>query len=499
MIEDVLKEMREKLEVTKDEIAKIEEEFKTLMERHFHTSLWKQINKDEIKNFIKKPYIIQPLKEDEWRLLVPKFIPLEVGWLEYQDNSYNVFRINKYMDWVTPLPDILKDELGFEKPNFDLTFDWEKSILQIEKGDTKEVKKRYGAFISKQLNHSIFQIKSTQRFNFLIQLLKDGILPYKPKPVNAEDLNDREIFELRDYQKQAFETFLKFSHIGIFYPFGSGKSFLGVYILSKIKGSKLVVVPSKTLIELWKKRIVKFCPNELQNTDIITYQSLHKVRNRKYDLVVADECHHAPADTFSQIFFLNREYTLGLSGSPFREDGRTELIFTFGYPIGADWNYFFKKGIVKKPKVTVILVEKQEDKIFELSKLLAKKSLTLIYCDGIQKGKHLANKFNLDFIFSETRKRLDMIENALDEKGSIILSRIGDEGISLPEIQRVIEYDFLFGSRRQEMQRVGRIFHATAEGEYYIIMSYDEFEKYKKRLYGLVEKGIEIEWKKEVI
>jgi len=497
VIEDVLKEMREKLEVTKDEIAKIEGEFKTLMERYFHTSLWKQIKKDEIKTFVKKPYIIQSLRENEWRLLVPKFIPLEVGWLEYQDDSYNVFRVNRYMDWITPLPEILKEELGVERPNFDLTFDWEKAILQIEKGDVKEVKKRYGAFIFKQLNHSIFQIKSPQRFNFLIQLLKDGILPYRPKPISPEDLESREIFALRDYQKQAYELFLKYSHIGIFYPFGAGKSFLGVYVLAKIKGSKLVVVPTRTLAELWKKRIEKFCPNELQNTDIITYQSLHKVKSKRYELIIADELHHAPANTYSQIFFIHRKYTLGLTGSPFREDGRTELIFTWGYPIGADWNYFFKRGIVKKPKVIVILVEKQEDKIFELSKLLAEKSLTLIYCDGIQRGKHLANKFNLNFIFSETRKRLDLIEKALDERGSVILSRIGDEGISLPEIQRIIEYDFLFGSRRQELQRVGRLFHATAEGEHYIIMNYDEFERYKKRLYALVEKGIEIEWKRK--
>jgi DNA excision repair protein ERCC-3 len=221
---------------------------------------------------------------------------------------------------------------------------------------------------------------------------------------------------------------------------------------------------------------------------------LHKVRNKKYDLIIVDECHHAPADTFSQVFFINRKYTLGLSGSAYREDGRTELIFTFGYPIGADWNYFFKKGIVKKPKANVILVEKKEDKIFELSNLLQTKAVTLIYCDSIQEGKMLGKRFNLNFIFSETRRRIELISKELDEKGCVILSRVGDEGISLPEIQRVIEYNFLYGSRRQEIQRIGRLFHSFSEGEHFILMTYDEFENYKKRLYSLLEKGIEIEF-----
>jgi DNA excision repair protein ERCC-3 len=494
MIEESLKEIREKLERTKEELAKTEKEFEETLRRHFYSSIWKNIRKEEILSFVKKPYVIQPVRENEWRLFVPKFIPLEVGWLEYEDESYRIFRVNRYIDWITPLPEVLKEELGIEKPKLELSFDWEKSILNVEKGDIKEIKKKYGSFIHKQLNHSVFQIKSSRRFNFLIQLLKDGILPYRPKPVNPEDLNSKEIFELRDYQKQAFDLFLKYSHLGVFYPFGAGKSFFGLYVLAKIKGKKLIVVPTRTLIEMWKQRIEKYCPEELQNIEIITYQSLHKVRNKKYDLIIADEQHHAPSDTYSQIFFINRKYTLGLSGSPWREDGRTELIYTFGYPVGADWNYFFKKGIVKKPKVYVILTEKYEDKIFELSKLLETKSLTLIYCDSISKGKQLANKFNLDFVYSETRKRIELIESALEKKGCVILSRIGDEGISLPEIQRIVEFDFLFGSRRQEAQRVGRLFHSFSEGEHFILMTYDEFENYKKRLYSLLEKGIEIEF-----
>jgi DNA excision repair protein ERCC-3 len=69
---------------------------------------------------------------------------------------------------------------------------------------------------------------------------------------------------------------------------------------------------------------------------------------------------------------------------------------------------------------------------------------------------------------------------------------VGDEGISLGKLERVIEADFLFGSRRQELQRLGRLFHSEFKGEHHIIMTEEEYSLYKKRLYGVLEKGFEI-------
>jgi len=406
-IEESIREIGEKLERTKAELAKAEEEFEEALRRHFHASMWRNLKRDEIGKFVRRPYFVQPLKEGEgWRLFVPRFIPLEVGWLEYQDESFNVFRVSMWVDWLKGIPDVLKWDLGMEKPEFDLQFDWEKGILQVQKGEPDEVKRKYGKFIHRRLNHGMFQIKSPQRFSFLVQLLRDGVLPHPPKPVSPDDLSPREPFELRDYQREALEYFLRYSHIGVFYPFGAGKSYFGVYMIGRVNGRKLVVVPTRTLVELWRKRIEELCPDELGQTEIITYHSLHKVRQKEYSLVIIDECHHAPADTFSQVFFIKRKYTLALSGSPYREDGRTELLFTLGYPIGADWSYFFKLGIVRKPSVTVIVLARHEDKFFEVKRLLKEPLVTLIYCDGIERGKRLSSRLGCPFVFSETRRRL---------------------------------------------------------------------------------------------
>lgn len=492
-----LERIQKELDAKKKQLDQIQTKMGELMRTNFITSLWKNVKQDEIKSFVKKPYFIKSEKEDEWLLMVPKMIPLEVGWFEYPTESYNVFRINRFVDYMTPLPDILKEELGMEKPEFELSFNLEKSLLEIQKGEMKNVKKKYGSFINRQVNQSTLSIRSNQKFSFLLELLKDGYLPYENQHANKDDfIKEESPIKLRDYQEDAWKKFMQYSHVAIFYPFGAGKTEFGLYAASKIKGRKLIVTGGTTLVEMWKKRIQEKIPEQYENCDIITFKSLDKYANKHYDLVIADEVHHAPADTYSQVFFIPRKYTIGLTGTPMREDGRTELIFSFGYPIGLDWNYFFKRGIVKKPTATVILVSKLEDKYKELQRLMEKKSVSLIYCDKLEHGKEISKKFKLDFIFSKTKKRLEAINDSLEKNGAVVVSRVGDEGMDLPEIQRVIEFSFLFGSRRQEAQRIGRLFHAFAEGEHFVLMTYEEYQKYQKRLYSLYEHGIEITWVK---
>ena len=73
-----------------------------------------------------------------------------------------------------------------------------------------------------------------------------------------------------------------------------------------------------------------------------------------------------------------------------------------------------------------------------------------------------------------------------------MVSRVGDEGISLPNLRKVIEVDFLGGSRRQEAQRVGRLLHATAPGKHVVLMTREEFYAFERRFYALEEKGFKV-------
>jgi superfamily II DNA or RNA helicase len=91
-------------------------------------------------------------------------------------------------------------------------------------------------------------------------------------------------------------------------------------------------------------------------------------------------------------------------------------------------------------------------------------------------------------VYGQTKKRLTSITRS----PLVIVSRVGDEGVSLQQLQQVIEFDFLFGSRRQELQRLGRLFHSNFTGDHIILMTEEEYGQYKKRLYSIYEKGIDI-------
>jgi hypothetical protein len=56
----------------------------------------------------------------------------------------------------------------------------------------------------------------------------------------------------------------------------------------------------------------------------------------------------------------------------------------------------------------------------------------------------------------------------------------------------VIEVDFLYGSRRQEAQRMGRLFHGKEPGDHIVLMTEAEIQSYEKRFYSAYEKGFHV-------
>ena len=114
---------------------------------------------------------------------------------------------------------------------------------------------------------------------------------------------------------------------------------------------------------------------------------------------------------------------------------------------------------------------------------------TIIFCDSIDFGNQISRMFEIPFVSGSSTKRLEVIQ----ESDVTVVSRVGDEGLSSEDIKRIIEMDFLFGSRREEGQRMGRLFHGEKKGEHIILMTEREYEDYSKRLYSIYERGFKIE------
>jgi DNA excision repair protein ERCC-3 len=494
----IIGELKKKYEDFIDALEKAIE-MKNVLEKSFSDILedllsklgFSDIDKDLLKEFLRKPYVILPKGRDQWYVIAPRWIDFQLGWLERQTEGYNIFVIDRYTKWFT----------GFIPPELEKHFKYKHFPVRVVNGileTTEEYRDviwdHYRKHFSHRIDEKTIKVKRGHEFELIASLIEDGILPFTPKPVSEEDLRDpvlREKIVLREYQRDALNYFLKYGAIGIFWPFGTGKSLFGIYLLSIIKGYKLVVVPTVTLKEQWLNRVKQYILEDYWKEIVVeTYASFHKVRDKEWVLIIFDECHHLPANTYIRLSTLRTRYRVGLSGTPYREDGRENYVIALtGYPLGLDWRYFKELGIVKLPRVVVYILPNRRAKIEKLKDILRSSGKTVVFCDSLDFGHNLAKKFGLQFIYGETTNRIEKIE----ENEKIIISRVGDEGISLPELDTVIEVDFLYGSRRQELQRVGRLLHAKNIGQHIILMTMDEFNKYHKRLLSLYEKGFKIE------
>ena len=94
----------------------------------------------------------------------------------------------------------------------------------------------------------------------------------------------------------------------------------------------------------------------------------------------------------------------------------------------------------------------------------------------------------MPFVYGETENRLATIGDAK----TVVLSRVGDLGVSIKDLQRIIEVDFLKGARQQELQRTGRLMHSEKAERHDIIMTEGEAHEHGKRLWALQEKGFTI-------
>lgn len=449
---------------------------------------YEDVDLEALQKFLKEPWCILPKSRTEWWVIVPRWVGLSVGFLERATETYNIFRVDRYSHWFGTVPEQLREQLK-------LPDQFQATVEGNELRTTAQLPPAVQKHLAEKTGEGTFRITRGHEFDIIAALVEAGSLPFTPRPVAAEDLRDVKLQGLltkpRPYQSVAWNYFLETGAVLVCWPFGMGKTFLGLYAIAHLKGPKLIVVPSTTLVEQWEKRLVECLELGLRSdVTVCTYHAWAKIKDRDWTLVIFDEAHYLPASTFSRMSTLRTKYRIGLTATPYREDGRESYVVALsGYPVGVDWVEFIRSGLIKKPDIEVRIVSGPAEKARACEvEARGVKGSVFIFCDGLAFGASIARRMGIPHVHGDTKERLKIIES----NRVVVLSRVGDEGLSVPDLRKTIEVDYLGGSRRQESQRVGRLFHTGGKGEHLCLMTRDEFDRFQNRFLALEEKGFKV-------
>ncbi|MFB6268975.1 MAG: DEAD/DEAH box helicase [Halobacterium sp.] len=348
--------------------------------------------------------------------------------------------------------------------------------------------------------------------------------------------------ELRDYQADWVERFLDASSGVLVGPPGSGKTVAAMGVLEAVGGETLILVPSRELAAQWRDELLANTDltrdqigeyhggeKNLRPVTIATYQTAgmdrhrHVFDDREWGLIVYDEAHHIPSDVFRRSADLHSKHRLGLSATPVREDDKEMDIYTLiGPPIGTDWDALFEAGYVAEPTVEIRYVPWLDDdaryeyaaesghtrrrlaaenpaKDEEIQHLLSQHTdkQALVFVDYLEQGRRIADEIGAPFVSGETRhvERESLFDQfrtgALD---TLVVSRIGDEGIDLPDAELAIVASGLGGSRRQGAQRAGRTMRPGGQSLLFVLATRgtEEEDDARSRMRHLSAKGVRV-------
>ncbi|MBP1988066.1 DEAD/DEAH box helicase family protein [Halolamina salifodinae] len=240
------------------------------------------------------------------------------------------------------------------------------------------------------------------------------------------------------------------------------------------------------------------------------------------DGFLTHNCHHIPAPMFRRAASFQSKHRLGLTATPVREsDDETDIYTLIGPPLGTDWSALFDAGFVAEPEVELrylpwddemaenewanadgrerhVLAGSNPRKIEEIEKLLADHDgKALVFVDYLDQGEAVADAVDAPFVSGETphHRRERLFESfRTGELDVLIVSRVGDEGIDLPNAELAVVASGLGGSRRQGAQRAGRTMRPVGRAEVVVLATHgtSEEEFARRQMRHLAEKGVRV-------
>jgi DNA excision repair protein ERCC-3 len=347
-----------------------------------------------------------------------------------------------------------------------------------------------------------------------------------PYPI---ELLDGDAFVLRDYQRQAVDGFTAGGSGVVVLPCGAGKTLVGMAAMAQASAMTLILVTSTVAARQWRAELLARTSlsaedigeysgerKEIRPVTIATYQVLISRSKGRYrhlelfdaedwGLVVYDEVHLLPAPVFRMTADIQSRRRLGLTATLVREDGRADDVFSLIGPkrYDAPWRDIEAQGWIAPASCTEVRVTLTEaermayavaepedryrvgaaahSKLPVVERLLSRHAgeSSLVIGQFIDQLETLASQLGAPLITGKTpnreRERLYAAFRS-GEVGTLVVSKVANFSIDLPEASVAIQVSGTFGSRQEEAQRLGRVLRPKADGRqahFYAVVSRD--------------------------
>ncbi len=339
-------------------------------------------------------------------------------------------------------------------------------------------------------------------------------------------------WSLRDYQRDAAEGFWAGGSGVVVLPCGAGKTLVGAAAMAKAKATTLILVTNTVAGRQWKRELVARTSltedeigeysgerKEIRPVTIATYQVMtRKSRgeykhldlfdSRDWGLIVYDEVHLLPAPVFRMTADLQSRRRLGLTATLVREDGREGDVFSLIGPkrYDAPWRDIEQQGWIAPAECTEVRVTltdsermgyavAEPDERYRVAstahtKLAVVKGIlerhpgepALVIGAYLEQLEELGQALDAPVIQGSTKNREREALYDSFRRGELpvlVVSKVANFSIDLPEASVAIQVSGTFGSRQEEAQRLGRLLRPKADGRqahFYSVVSRDTLD-----------------------
>jgi DNA excision repair protein ERCC-3 len=340
-------------------------------------------------------------------------------------------------------------------------------------------------------------------------------------------------WQLRGYQRSAVQGFWAGGSGVVVLPCGAGKTLVGAAAMAEAKATTLILVTNTVAGRQWRHELLRRTSlteeeigeysgerKEIRPVTIATYQVMTARRKGEYrnlelfdardwGLIIYDEVHLLPAPIFRLTADLQSRRRLGLTATLIREDGREGDVFSLIGPkrYDAPWKDIESQGWIAPADCTEVRVTltdaermayataEDADRYRLCATARTKHAVVRTLVDRHPDEQVLVIGAYLDQLDqlgetlgapviqgSTTNKERERLYDAFraGEIRVLVVSKVANFSIDLPEAAVAIQVSGTFGSRQEEAQRLGRILRPKADGRqahFYTVVSRDTLDQ----------------------